>query len=488
MTYFVCENNNLCADYATERGDSCTDNGGVYGGGSCAATDWDCADGTLASTSNAGTDTCGGTEDVPSVTYWVCAAEDGVVNDLCVTDLTAEYDSCSDSGDVWGGGACSADDWDCNGGVLALESTAGTDVCGGDVDTPNVTFYSCDASDGDVLDRCLADVTQKEDICVDTGTPSGGGTCHATDWVCNNAVLSSTSNDGIDTCGDDSNNQTYYYVCDAADGAANDLCVEVPDETPPDVAVVLAEQAVLDDGLIVYQVYCDVTDICDNNPEYSSLIETPSPEGLATKLKTQGNHSIKFNLNNSKLDISAPLPEEVLADLYEGGIPIEDGQSVTIKTHGGETYHYMYKVQEGIALIELKGPWVRLWCFGEDDAGHESEAYWEEIFHPGCGCKCQCDCPANGECDCNCICENAGCNCECSGEGDCACNNPGGDPENPPEDPEDPPCEGSDCNQGVGNGDEGCDPGNSNQGDPDNSNDENGGTPGDPGKSKGKKK
>ena len=38
------------------------------------------------------------------------------------------------------------------------------------------------------------------------------------------------------------------------------------------------------------------------------------------------------------------------------------------------------------------------------------------------------------------------------------------------------------CNQGVGNGPEGCDPGNSNQGNPANSNDELGGTPGNPGR------
>lgn len=38
------------------------------------------------------------------------------------------------------------------------------------------------------------------------------------------------------------------------------------------------------------------------------------------------------------------------------------------------------------------------------------------------------------------------------------------------------------CNQGVGNGPEGCDPGNSNQGDKSRSNDELGGTPGNPGR------
>lgn len=41
------------------------------------------------------------------------------------------------------------------------------------------------------------------------------------------------------------------------------------------------------------------------------------------------------------------------------------------------------------------------------------------------------------------------------------------------------------CNQGVGNGPENCDPGNSNQGDPSRSNDELGGTPGAPGRKDG---
>ena len=43
------------------------------------------------------------------------------------------------------------------------------------------------------------------------------------------------------------------------------------------------------------------------------------------------------------------------------------------------------------------------------------------------------------------------------------------------------------CNQGVGNGSEGCDPGNSNHGNPFSSNDEYGGTPGNPGRKGGSK-
>lgn len=55
----------------------------------------------------------------------------------------------------------------------------------------------------------------------------------------------------------------------------------------------------------------------------------------------------------------------------------------------------------------------------------------------------------------------------------------GGTPFNPPQ---------QRCNQGVGNGPEGCDPGNSNQGNPFRSNDELGGVPGNPGKKGGWKK
>ena len=489
VMYFRCEAGDgveadRCVGTTTGLVDGCFDGGDDHGGGHCQATDADCIDGLISWVDTEGDDTCGGTEDAPDVEYWYCQASDGTAPDRCVSAVTQEQDLCTDTGDLFGGGACSANDWDCTDGVLALDATSGADVCGGDVDAPNVTFWSCNASDGGVVDRCLDELTQRQDICVDTGTPSGGGTCDATDWVCTDTVLSSTSNSGVDTCGDGSDSQLYYYVCDAADGTADDLCIQIWDETPPDASVVLAEQAVLDDGEVVYQVYCDVSDICDANVESGLLAETPSPEGLDQKLKKHGNTSIKFNLNNDKLDIFAPVPEAILADLYElGGITLEEGQSVTIKTHAGETYHYMYKVQDGIALLELKGPWVRFWCSAIDDAALESQAYWEEVFHKeqDCGCRCECDCPADEACVCECNCENAGCNCECSGEGDCACNNPNL-PEDPPEDPEDPPCTGSDCNQGVGNGDEGCDPGNSNQGDPDNTNDEAGGTPGDPGK------
>ena len=490
-TYFSCDAGDgtaadSCVSALTEKTDVCVDSGDAYGGGACAADDWDCAEGLLALAQSAGTDTCGGSDDEPNVTYYVCSASDGGVNDQCISGLTAESDACSDTGDMWGGGACAASDWDCAGGVLALDATSGTDVCGGDVDAPNVTFWSCNASDGAAEDRCLDEVNQQQDVCVDTGTPSGGGTCGATDWVCADAILSSTSSEGVDTCGDGSDNQTEYYVCEAADGSADDLCVAIPDETPPEVAVVLAPEAVLDDGLVIYAVYCDVSDVCDNDPTYSSLVETPAVDGLELKLKASGNTRVKFHMNTGKLDIFAPEPNDMLATLTEfGGIPLTDGELVTIKTHAGLQYHYFYKVQEGYELMEIKGPLARIWCFAEDDAGNEADAYWQEEYHKeqDCGCRVQCDCPSPGECTCEWTCEEPACTCECDGDANCTCTNPNydGDPD-PDPDPND------DCNQGVGNGGEECDPGNSNQGDDENSNDENGGEPGNPGKGGGNSK
>ena len=491
VTYYSCAGGNTCVAAESVRTDSCVEDGGAYGGGTCEATNWSCVDGMLVSTSNDVTDTCGGSPAAPSVTWFSCVAATGVIADSCAPATTAEsdscaetsaatgasacsavdwscaagvlaatntfgvdtcggepdapsltdffcdggntcvseviekVDSCSDDGDAYGGGACSATNWECAGGVLSSSSTSGTDTCGGDADDPNVTYWSCAAADGTAEDLCVSAVTTQSDSCVDSGTPSGGGVCNATDWDCVGGVLASTTSSGVDTCGDGSESQTDYYVCGATDGVKNDLCVQVPDEDPPEVSVVLAEQAVLDDGLVVYQVYCDVVDMCDDDPTSSGLIETPSPAGLAKKLMTKPRTSIKFNLNRGKLDIFAPVPEAVLADLYAGGIPFEDGQSVTVKTHAGEVYHYTYKVQEGISLIELKGPWVRLWCFGEDDAGNGTEGYWEETYHPeqDCGCACQCDCPAGGECACDCLCEDPACTCECA-DGVCACGNP----------------------------------------------------------------
>jgi predicted acyltransferase (DUF342 family) len=256
----------LCVADTTAEFDACTDNGNAYGGGSCAATDWDCEAGVLASTGNSGADTCGGTVDAPTVDFWGCAASDGDEADLCVVDTTAEFDACADSGNDFGGGACAATDWDCSDGTLASTSNDGTDTCGGTADVPNVEYWVCTAGDGAADDICTSDVTEKTDVCVDTGTPSGGGVCDATDWVCEASVLSSTSTSGVDTCGDGSGSQVDYWVCDAVDGTDNDLCVAIPDVTPP--ALTCPEKVVSEctrfDGVYVPGVLASVDDICDD--------------------------------------------------------------------------------------------------------------------------------------------------------------------------------------------------------------------------------
>jgi hypothetical protein len=216
-----------CQQGAPETSDdSCTDGGDLLGGGSCSATNYSCADARTraAPSSSSGVDTCGGDEDDPSVRFYSCAARDGAANDSCSSDWTARTDSCSDDGDLLGGGSCSATDWDCTGtpGRLASTSSSGTDTCGGDTDNPSVEYWSCGSDDGGVKDdSCEVDTTQRSDNCTDTGDELGGGRCSATDWDCADGLLSQTDSIGTDSCVDGT---TTFYGCDASDGTSNDSC------------------------------------------------------------------------------------------------------------------------------------------------------------------------------------------------------------------------------------------------------------------------
>ncbi len=290
VTTFTCQGGNTCVAAESASGsDSCSDTGSGLGGGSCTAIDWVCANGKLTSVGSAGTDTCGGDAATPSVTTYACSD-----NNACVASETAKADSCSDSGNGLGGGACSATDWTCADGTLSNADTSGTDTCGGDAANPTVTTWACsnnnacgsaetakadscsdsgnalgggscsatdwtcadgmlsnadtsgvDTCGGDVdsstvsafacvdNNSCEASTTAKQDSCSDGGTASGGGVCGATNWTCAGGQLSSAGSSGQDTCGDNSGVQLTYFVCAASDGNAADSCQPVADTTAP---------------------------------------------------------------------------------------------------------------------------------------------------------------------------------------------------------------------------------------------------------------
>lgn len=124
--------------------------------------DWTCANGALSKTESTGADSCGGTDDNPSVTFYSCQASDGNVADSCIAAATAEADSCSDSGTTGGGGSCSANDWDCAGGLLTRATTSGTDFCSAEAE---VQYFACASSDGSAVDRCILAVSNCPEIC-----------------------------------------------------------------------------------------------------------------------------------------------------------------------------------------------------------------------------------------------------------------------------------------------------------------------------------
>jgi len=231
ITYYTCGASDgavedTCQADVTEESDICTDTGSPLGGGMCSAVDWTCTDGVLSRTSSEGMDSCGGTADNPNVTYYTCSASDGAVADICQTNVTARSDTCVDDGSILGGGSCNAVDWTCNAGMLNAFHSGGIDICGGSADNPNVTYYTCSASDGSVVDICETDLTERYDSCTDDGTPYGGGACSANDWDCYNGVLTNTETSGTDTCGGTTENPfVSYFYCSSYDGTTEDACV-----------------------------------------------------------------------------------------------------------------------------------------------------------------------------------------------------------------------------------------------------------------------
>ncbi len=197
VTTWTCQSNNLCVSAVSASGsDTCEDSGNELGGGSCSATDWTCANdgngnGVLATSSNNGTDTCGGTVDAPTVTTYACEN-----NNFCASGVTAKQDGCSDSGSASGGGVCGATNWSCAGGLLGNVSTSGTDTCG-DGSASQTNYFVCASSDGGDNDTCVAvpDTTapalnQPADILVDLQSPYGSNVAVSATAgdVCDNAV------------------------------------------------------------------------------------------------------------------------------------------------------------------------------------------------------------------------------------------------------------------------------------------------------------
>ena len=480
--------------------DRCDDSGDAYGGGACDAVDFVCVAGWCAALGTGGVDSCGGDADVASVTSWSCVGDN-----QCVPSELAAADRCDDSGAEHGGGACAAVDWSCSAGVLTSSASAGTDACGGDDARPSVTTYACVAQDGAVADRCAPSVLEVADSCADSGDASGGGSCAATDWSCADGALASVTTGGVDTCGDGSEQQVSTFACE--DGRA---CVEVFDVAPPTVAVVLVPYVAPDedgdgcggdghhhghgqgheqhgqghgyghggdhdDDALYFVVQCEASDVCDDDPAVSAVLETPDPADFTVKLKVSGEPKLSFDLKKDKLTVSATDPAALLAEIAaHAGLPLAQGQIVTFAGGGdAERFEVKWESEDGLDVLEIHGSPVRLECTARDDAGLTASATWtrERVKSPGCACECTCECPSDSSCACDCACESPKCACDCTDEGDCSCAKP----------TPGPGCHAG-CNQGVGNGDEGCDPGNSNQGDDDRSNDEQGGRPGQPGK------
>ena len=149
-------------------------------------------------------------------------------------------------------------DWTCADGRLSRAESGGSDTCGGDADAPTLTLHACE--DGR---SCVAELRAGHDGC----EASRRGTCAAVDWACIDGLLSRRETDGVDTCGDGSDAQLGWFVCEARDGAIDDTCASVPDDGPPFVSC--PERVVMDcagaEGAHVSGLVATAGDLCDDD-------------------------------------------------------------------------------------------------------------------------------------------------------------------------------------------------------------------------------
>ncbi len=216
-----------CTMSDTTRSDTCSDTGDALGGGSCAATNWSCTANAATFVSTDGTDVCSGIDEITVSSYACTSGDQGAVADTCSTHEETRDDTCSDTGNTLGGGACAAANWSCAGNLAVTTRTAGSDACSGE-DTVSLTVWGCASSDGTLLDTCDDSNVTRTDSCDDSGSALGGGACAATDWRCQDGTtLVSEDSQGVDACDGSETVSVTTFSCSASDGTGFDSCAQI---------------------------------------------------------------------------------------------------------------------------------------------------------------------------------------------------------------------------------------------------------------------
>ena len=369
--------------------------------------------------------------------------------------------------------ACTGDQQECTGALTAVTtSCSGGDVCDQDVDAASTAeasyalgghVFECTATD----DSGNTDTTTCDVAIVDTQAPTAA--CTGDQQECTGALTAvTTSCSGSDVCDQDvevasTAVASYPVGAHAFECTATD---DVPrmDTVTCDVVIVDTIAPVLscaDDVVVDADEVCighadptaTATDICDGTPD---VVRDPAgtewglgdTDVLHTATDADGNWTDCVSVVTVQ-DVTPPTIDcNLPADLNLSASPLpqsftavgDDNCSVEVSVAFVGCTKVHNKTGEDVptdCAVTTDGATVTI-----SEIGKGKTAHWTATSVDGSGNSVTIDCSA---------------------------------------------LRGA-CNQGVGNGPEDCDPGNSNQGDPDNSNDENGGTPGNPGSKGGKKK
>ena len=131
-------------------------------------------------------------------------------------------------------------------------------------------------------------------------------------------------------------------------------------------AIFIPIEVEADEG--TFRIEFSATDDYDPNPIVSAVLLVPSMVDLAVEFHVQDEVKLEFDLEDNKVEIKGPNPEEEWSEIQiMGGIAVLNEQIIKVEVKEG--LKYAYKYEEGELKIEV--PEIILRVTAIDASGNE---------------------------------------------------------------------------------------------------------------------
>ena len=152
--------------------------------------------------------------------------------------------------------------------------------------------------------------------------------------------------------------------------------IEVVDTTPPTITVqFIPIEVEADEG--TFRIEFSATDDYDPNPIVSAVLLVPSMVDLAVEFHVQDEVKLEFDLEDNKVEIKGPNPEEEWSEIQRmGGIAVLNEQIIKVEVKEGLKYEYKY--EDG--GLKIEAPEIILRVTAIDASGNEATSTTSPTF------------------------------------------------------------------------------------------------------------